>query len=146
LWALHFNAQQRSHVVSGIDWLALLLDDALVVLEKHLPVHGRKENGSVRCRPRSYRGYRARLFSPRRWPGCHFVPVSFMSSIAGRFLYQFGITAAAAVMVSMLVSFTLDTHDVRANAACSDDSSGGHDAAQSRQGFYRWIDASYMAT
>jgi hydrophobic/amphiphilic exporter-1 (mainly G- bacteria), HAE1 family len=36
-----------------------------------------------------------------------FVPVSFMSSISGRFLFQFGITAAAAVMVSLLVSFTL---------------------------------------
>jgi HAE1 family hydrophobic/amphiphilic exporter-1 len=36
-----------------------------------------------------------------------FVPVSFMSSISGRFLYQFGITAAAAVLVSLLVSFTL---------------------------------------
>ncbi|HXW07550.1 MAG TPA: efflux RND transporter permease subunit, partial [Vicinamibacterales bacterium] len=36
-----------------------------------------------------------------------FVPVSFLSSISGRFLYQFGITSAAAVMVSLLVSFTL---------------------------------------
>jgi len=36
-----------------------------------------------------------------------FVPVSFMSSISGRFLYQFGITAAVAVLVSLLVSFTL---------------------------------------
>ncbi len=36
-----------------------------------------------------------------------FVPVSFMSSISGRFLYQFGITSAAAVLVSLLVSFTL---------------------------------------
>jgi HAE1 family hydrophobic/amphiphilic exporter-1 len=36
-----------------------------------------------------------------------FVPVSFMSSISGRFLFQFGITAAAAVMVSLFVSFTL---------------------------------------
>jgi len=30
-----------------------------------------------------------------------------MSSIAGRFLYQFGLTAAVAVLVSLLVSFTL---------------------------------------
>ena len=30
-----------------------------------------------------------------------------MSSISGRFLYQFGITAAVAVLVSLLVSFTL---------------------------------------
>src|SRR5438034_3321860 len=36
-----------------------------------------------------------------------FVPVSFMSSISGRFLYQFGLTAAVSVMVSLLVSFTL---------------------------------------
>ena len=36
-----------------------------------------------------------------------FVPVSFMSSISGRFLFQFGLTAAAAVLVSLLVSFTL---------------------------------------
>src|SRR4029434_5973033 len=36
-----------------------------------------------------------------------FVPVSFMSSISGRFLYQFGIPAAVAVLVSLLVSFTL---------------------------------------
>ncbi len=36
-----------------------------------------------------------------------FVPVSFMSSISGRFLYQFGITAAVAILVSLLVSFTL---------------------------------------
>ena len=36
-----------------------------------------------------------------------FVPVSFMSTISGRFLYQFGITAAVAILVSLLVSFTL---------------------------------------
>ncbi len=36
-----------------------------------------------------------------------FVPVCFMSSISGRFLYQFGFTAAVAVLVSLLVSFTL---------------------------------------
>ena len=36
-----------------------------------------------------------------------FVPVSFMSSVSGRFLYQFGLTAGVAVLVSLLVSFTL---------------------------------------
>jgi hydrophobic/amphiphilic exporter-1 (mainly G- bacteria), HAE1 family len=36
-----------------------------------------------------------------------FVPVSFMSSISGRFLFQFGLTSAVAVLVSLLVSFTL---------------------------------------
>ncbi len=36
-----------------------------------------------------------------------FIPVSFMSSISGRFLYQFGLTAAVAILVSLVVSFTL---------------------------------------
>jgi len=37
-----------------------------------------------------------------------FVPVAFMSGIVGRFFFQFGITVAVAVLVSLFVSFTLD--------------------------------------
>ena len=37
-----------------------------------------------------------------------FVPVAFMSGIVGRFFFQFGVTVAVAVMVSLFVSFTLD--------------------------------------
>ncbi len=37
-----------------------------------------------------------------------FVPVAFMKGIVGRFFYQFGLTVAFAVMISLFVSFTLD--------------------------------------
>ncbi len=37
-----------------------------------------------------------------------FVPVAFMKGIMGRFFFQFGITVAFAVLVSLFVSFTLD--------------------------------------
>jgi HAE1 family hydrophobic/amphiphilic exporter-1 len=37
-----------------------------------------------------------------------FVPVAFMKGIVGRVFYQFGITVAFAVIVSLFVSFTLD--------------------------------------
>jgi HAE1 family hydrophobic/amphiphilic exporter-1 len=37
-----------------------------------------------------------------------FIPVAFMKGIIGRFFYQFGLTVAFAVMVSLFVSFTLD--------------------------------------
>jgi hydrophobic/amphiphilic exporter-1 (mainly G- bacteria), HAE1 family len=72
-----------------------------------------------------------------------FVPVSFMSSISGRFLYQFGITAAVAVMVSLLVSFTLtpmmSARLLRVN--------GKHGSApRSRGGFYGRIDRAYTAS
>ena len=36
-----------------------------------------------------------------------FLPVAFITGVARRFVYQFGITMAAAIMVSLLVAFTL---------------------------------------
>src|SRR5262249_4057509 len=77
-----------------------------------------------------------------------FVPVSFMSSISGRFLYQFGLTAAAAGLVSLLVSFTL-TPMMSARLLRAEDAPaghGGHEAAgpaRSRQGFYARLDRGY---
>jgi HAE1 family hydrophobic/amphiphilic exporter-1 len=72
-----------------------------------------------------------------------FVPVSFMSSVSGRFLYQFGLTAGVAVLVSLLVSFTL-TPMMSARLFRPGAAPGGHGAeARSRRGFYRWLDRGY---
>src|SRR6266700_968836 len=82
-----------------------------------------------------------------------FLPVSFMSSISGRFLFQFGITAAVAVLVSLLVSFTL-TPMMSARLLRAEDAASGHtsvhghhhdtvSSASSRRGFYSLIDRSY---
>lgn len=71
-----------------------------------------------------------------------FVPVSFMSSISGRFLYQFGITSAVAVMVSLLVSFTL-TPMMSARLLRAGDKDAGQPEPKSRSGFYHWIDWFY---
>jgi len=71
-----------------------------------------------------------------------FVPVSFMSSVSGRFLYQFGITAAAAVLVSLLVSFTL-TPMMSARLlrpAPADDEGRG-----SKSGFYGRVERAYLS-
>src|SRR5262249_23804034 len=81
-----------------------------------------------------------------------FVPVSFMSSISGRFLYQFGLTAAVSVLVSLLVSFSL-TPVMFARLLRAEDAAGGHGAgpgaapaaAGSRGGFYAWLDRGYTA-
>lgn len=69
-----------------------------------------------------------------------FVPVSFMSSISGRFLFQFGLTAAVAILVSLLVSFTL-TPMMGARML-----SGSKDTRinKSRAGFYSWIERHYL--
>jgi len=68
------------------------------------------------------------------------VPVSFMSSISGRFLFQFGITAAVAVMVSLLVSFTL-TPMMSARFMHVEEMKHG---PVSRKGFYAFIERNYL--
>ncbi|MFO1092274.1 MAG: efflux RND transporter permease subunit [Planctomycetaceae bacterium] len=74
-----------------------------------------------------------------------FLPVSFLSSVTGRMLFEFGLTATFAILVSLLVSFTLTPMmcsrllKVRPIAA-------GEGEATSRRGFYHWIDAGYMAS
>lgn len=72
-----------------------------------------------------------------------FIPVSFMSSISGRFLFQFGITAAVAVMVSLLVSFTL-TPMMSARLLRAAEAAPRDGLIRSRGGFYRWLEAGYM--
>ena len=71
-----------------------------------------------------------------------FVPVAFMGGIIGRFFYQFGMTVAFAVLVSLFVSFTLtpmlaawwgvDPHDPSAG--------GGNPVSRAIAGFNRWFD------
>jgi HAE1 family hydrophobic/amphiphilic exporter-1 len=72
-----------------------------------------------------------------------FLPVSFMSSISGRFLYQFGITAAVAIMVSLLVSFTLTPMMSSRLIRVDDAAKSGAERPASRRGFYSWIDSIY---
>jgi HAE1 family hydrophobic/amphiphilic exporter-1 len=70
-----------------------------------------------------------------------FLPVSFLSSVTGRMLFQFGITATVAILVSMLVSFTLTP------MMCSKLLSRGTvnpNGASSRQGWYGVMEAAYM--
>jgi HAE1 family hydrophobic/amphiphilic exporter-1 len=68
-----------------------------------------------------------------------FLPVSFMSSISGRFLYSFGVTATVAILVSLLVSFSLTPMMCSRLLRASD---GAH--KESRAGLYEWIERGYM--
>ena len=71
-----------------------------------------------------------------------FVPVGFMGGIVGRFMSSFGLTAAFAVGVSLLVSFTL-TPMLSSRFIKVRHGRGAHDSKDSL--FFRPIDRSYMA-
>ena len=71
-----------------------------------------------------------------------FLPVSFLSSVTGRMLFQFGVTATAAILISMLISFSLTPMMCSKLLRPSTLRSGA--APQSRRGFYRLIETSYL--
>jgi HAE1 family hydrophobic/amphiphilic exporter-1 len=71
-----------------------------------------------------------------------FVPVAFMGGMVGQFFYEFGITVAAAVLVSLFVSFTLDP--MLSSRWVDPDIEGGHGhtgvVGRSLERFNRWFD------
>jgi HAE1 family hydrophobic/amphiphilic exporter-1 len=120
--------------------VGIVIDDAIVVLEnifrfveeKHLsPFDAAREATAEIALP---------VLATTMCLVVIFIPVSFMSSVSGRFLYQFGFTAVVAILVSLLVSFTL-TPMMSARLFRRHEGEAGH--AASRGGFYGYIDRGY---
>ncbi|PYS24012.1 MAG: AcrB/AcrD/AcrF family protein [Acidobacteria bacterium] len=144
--------------LNGVTMLALVLmvgvviDDAIVVLENIFRFVEEKRMTPMRAAKEATADIGLAVMATTFSLVVIFLPVSFMSSISGRFLFQFGITAAVAVLVSLLVSFTL-TPMMSARLLRTKDASAGHahdfhhhdtvSSAGSRRGFYAFIDRSY---
>lgn len=87
--------------------IGLLIDDAIVVREnivRHLE-HGQDHMAAARFGTSEIG---LAVFATSMSIVAVFVPVAFMRGIVGRFFFDFGITVAFAVLVSLFVSFTLD--------------------------------------
>src|SRR5207342_2457110 len=145
MWALHFTLNSVT-MLSLVLMVGIVIDDALVVLENTFRFMEEKKMGAFDAARAATADIGHAVLATTLSLVVIFVPVSFMSSIAGRFLYQFGITAAAAVMVSLLVSFTLtpmmSARLLRKEEAASGHG-GGHGETESRRGFYGLIDRGY---
>jgi HAE1 family hydrophobic/amphiphilic exporter-1 len=144
MWALGFT-------LNGVTMLALVLmvgiviDDAIVVLENIFRFVEEKKMRPFEAAREATRDIGLAVLATTFSLVVIFVPVSFMSSVSGRFLYQFGLTAAAAVLVSLLVSFTL-TPMMSARLLRRENTGGEHGRAKSRTGFYAWLDRGYAWT
>lgn len=87
--------------------IGLLIDDAIVVREnivRHLE-HGQDHFTAAR---EGTAEIGLAVIATSASIIAVFVPVAFMKGIVGRFFFQFGLTVAFAVLVSLFVSFTLD--------------------------------------
>jgi HAE1 family hydrophobic/amphiphilic exporter-1 len=120
--------------------VGVVIDDAIVVLEnvyhcieekgmspREATIHGTREIGLA-------------VLATTLSLVIVFLPVSFLSSITGRMLFEFGMTATMAILVSMVISFTLTP------MMCSRmllPAAHSADGPASRRGFYHRIELAY---
>ncbi len=144
MYFLHFTLNSVT-MLALVLMVGIVIDDAIVVLENIYRNIEEKGLPPMQAAREGTREIGLAVLATTLSLVVIFVPVSFMSSISGRFLYQFGITAAAAVMVSLLVSFTLTPALSARMLKPPKEGVDGHTktVARSRRGFYRWIDAVY---
>jgi hydrophobic/amphiphilic exporter-1 (mainly G- bacteria), HAE1 family len=141
MWALDFTLNSVT-MLALVLMVGIVIDDAIVVLENIFRFVEEKKKKPFEAAREATAEIGLAVLATTLSLVIIFIPVSFMSSISGKFLYQFGITAAVAVMVSLLVSFTL-TPMMSARLLRADAANEGHSSARSRRGFYALIDRSY---
>ncbi|MEZ5356225.1 MAG: efflux RND transporter permease subunit [Bryobacteraceae bacterium] len=133
--------------LNNITMLALVLmvgvviDDAIVVLENIFRFIEEKKLQPRQAAIRATKDIGLAVMATTFSLVVVFLPVSFMSSVSGRFLYSFGFTAAVAILVSLLVSFSLTPMMSSRLLTVGNLGHGGG----SRRGFYGLVERFYMA-
>jgi len=135
--------------INNITMLALVLatgiviDDAVVVLENIFRYAEEKGVTAMEAAAAATKEISLAVMATTLSLVVIFLPVAFMSGRVGRFFNSYGITVAAAIMVSLLVSFTLTpmlcSRFLKVRQAVA-----GHGSRDTR--FYRAIDRAYAAT
>jgi HAE1 family hydrophobic/amphiphilic exporter-1 len=136
--------------------VGVVIDDAIIVLENVFRVIEEKGVSPMHAAIEGTREIGLAVLSTTLSLVIVFLPVSFLSSVTGRLLFEFGITASVAVMISMLVSFSLtpmmcsrmlkgvaDGHAVPKLGDPPSSETQQH-AVASRRGFYGFIERFYM--
>jgi len=145
MWVLDFTLNSVT-MLALVLMVGIVIDDAIVVLENIFRFVEEKKMTAMEAARQGTAEIALAVLATTLSLAIIFVPVSFMSSISGRFLYQFGITAAVAVMVSLLVSFVLTpTLSARMLGRDAAKAARSHHGGGSRGGFYHYLDAAYTA-
>ena len=134
--------------LNNITMLALVLmvgvviDDAIVVLENIFRFIEEKKMPPMLAAVHATRDIGLAVMATTLSLMVVFLPVSFMSSISGRFLYSFGVTAAVAIFVSLIVSFSLTP--MMSSRMLRLDHTATDKAKASRRGLYLRIEEAYL--
>jgi hydrophobe/amphiphile efflux-1 (HAE1) family protein len=105
MYALNFTLNVMSLMALSLA-VGLLIDDAIVVIE-NIYRHMHEGATPVEAAKAATSEIGLAVMATTFTIVAVFVPVAFMPGIVGRFFYQFGITVAVSVLVSLFVAFTL---------------------------------------
>jgi hydrophobe/amphiphile efflux-1 (HAE1) family protein len=137
--ALGFTLNQMTMLALTL-MVGIVIDDAIVVLENIYRFVEEKAMSPFQAAIEGTREIGLAVMATTLSLLAVFLPVGFMGGIVGRFMSSFGLTAAAAIAISLLVSFTLTpmlaARWIRAEAH-------PEEYEVSRRGFYGFIDRSY---
>ena len=128
--------------------VGIVIDDAIVVLENIYRFVEEKGRPPMQAAVEATREIGLAVLATTLSLVAIFVPVGFMGGIVGRFMKSFGLTMSFAILVSLLVSFTLTPMLVGALAQDEAAARGrrGHvieDTSSKDSRFFRPIDRGY---
>jgi HAE1 family hydrophobic/amphiphilic exporter-1 len=106
MWICNFSINTMTLMALSLA-IGLLIDDAIVVRE-NIVRHLQMGKDHVRASKEATDEIGLAVLSTSLAVVAVFVPVAFMGGQIGKIFFQFGVTVAAAVLVSLFVSFTLD--------------------------------------
>ena len=123
--------------------VGIVIDDAIVVLENIYRFIEEKGMAPARAAVEATKEIGLAVLATTLSLVAIFVPVAFMSGMVGRFMQSFGLTMAFAIMVSLLVSFTLTPMMCARwlKPKRAGDGPGAHDSKHSR--FFAPLDRTY---
>src|SRR3979490_1552717 len=87
--------------------VGIVIDDAIVVLENIYRFIEEKHDDQMQVAVKATQEIGLAVLATTLSLVAIFVPVVFMGGIVGRFMKSFGLTMAFAILISLLVSFTL---------------------------------------
>ena len=106
IWYMGFTLNMLTMLALTLS-VGIVIDDAIVVLENIYRFIEEKGMPPVQAAVEATREIGLAVLATTLSLVAIFVPVGFMSGMVGRFMKSFGLTMAFAIMVSLVVSFTL---------------------------------------
>jgi HAE1 family hydrophobic/amphiphilic exporter-1 len=106
MWVFGFTVNTMTLLALSLA-IGLLIDDAIVVRE-NIVRHVQMGKDHVRAAKEGTTEIGLAVSSTSLAVVAVFIPVAFMGGMIGKIFFQFGVTVAFAVLVSLFVSFTLD--------------------------------------